>query len=95
MSIRTLDSDDAVGNSDGWNYDDRPPSFAVIEALADAEGVDPLDLDVPLYNFVDLEALDTIFLEGNTPNTTVEFSLDGYLVTIRGTGNVEIDANTL
>lgn len=95
MSIRTINSDEAVGTSEGWNYDDRPPSFAVIEAVAGAEDVDPLDLDVPLYDFVDLEAIDTIFLEGSTTNTTVEFAIDGYLVTIRGTGIVEVEPNAL
>jgi hypothetical protein len=40
----------------------RPePSALVVEALASAEGVDPVDLDVCLFEYVDPGALDALF----------------------------------
>lgn len=39
---------------------DATPSIAILEALAEADGVDPLDLE-SLYTVVDGEALDRLF----------------------------------
>ncbi|KTG09435.1 hypothetical protein AUR64_16795 [Haloprofundus marisrubri] len=42
-------------------HDDQPTSEAVVLAIAEAEGCDALDLDEPLYNWVDPDALDSVF----------------------------------
>lgn len=39
----------------------RRPSVRVVEAVADAAGVDALELDANLYEYVDPEALDKLF----------------------------------
>ncbi|AGB39397.1 HalOD1 output domain-containing protein [Natronococcus occultus] len=39
----------------------RAPSVRVVEAVADAEGVDPTDLETPLYEAIDGAALDRLF----------------------------------
>lgn len=36
-------------------------SVAVVEAIAERESIDPLDLDRPLYEVVDTEALEELF----------------------------------
>lgn len=36
-------------------------SVAVVEAIAEREAVDPLELDVPLYDAIDTDALEGLF----------------------------------
>lgn len=62
-------------------------STRVIEAIADARGVDPTDLDVPLYWEIDLEALDQLC---ETGDVTVTFTYDGTTVTVDDDGRVEV-----
>ncbi|OVE83089.1 HalOD1 output domain-containing protein [Natronolimnobius baerhuensis] len=48
----------------GTTQRDRPPerpSIHVIERIAEADGVDPVDLDPPLHDVVDTDALDRLF----------------------------------
>ncbi|WP_254861978.1 HalOD1 output domain-containing protein [Halovivax gelatinilyticus] len=35
----------------------------VVESVAEAEGIDPLELSPPLYDVVDTEALETLFAD--------------------------------
>jgi len=63
----------------------RPPSELVIEAVADHADVDPLDLDVPLGEVVDPDALDAIFasrFNAGRNEGRVEFTYLGYRVTV-------------
>lgn len=67
-------------------------SATVVSAVADAKGVDPLDLD-PLYDWVDADALDAIFSpsEGAAPaSAELRFSMDDCEVVVRGTGEVVV-----
>lgn len=76
----------------------RPVSFDVIAAIADAEGVDPTEIEPPeyeaLYDVVNPEALDALFAprEDGTPRTTgrIEFPYCGYYVVVDGDGEVEL-----
>lgn len=36
-------------------------ALAVVDAIAEREGVDPTDLDVPLYDAIDPDALENLF----------------------------------
>lgn len=59
-------------------------TVAVLEAVADAEDADALDLP-PLYEAVDTDALEAIFqpmADGSTRAGRVEFTYHGYLVTV-------------
>lgn len=73
---------------------DRSESLSqvVVEAVASAEGVDPLDLEVPLYEAVDPDALDALFQSGTTVEGRVEFEYYGYEVAVTGDGCVTLDA---
>lgn len=71
----------------------RAPSTAVVEAVADREGVDPTELEVPLYEVVEPEALDD--LASGTAQTdenpvTVEFTYYGYDVEVSSEGGVRL-----
>lgn len=65
-----------------------PISTRVVEAIADARGVDPTALDVPLYWEIDLEALDTLCETDH--DVAVSFTYDGTPVTVHGDGRVEV-----
>lgn len=67
----------------------------IVEEIADREGVDPVELDVPLYEAVDADALD-VLVGGRghrTPQTSllVEFSYLGYDVAVDGDGAISIE----
>lgn len=67
---------------------DVPPSEAVVEAVAEAESVDPMSLHTTLYEVIDPDALDALFLstsaDGAAPR--IEFTYHGYVVTVTGDG---------
>lgn len=70
----------------------EPLSQAVVESVARAEGVDPLDLEVPLYDAVDPDALDALFQQdGTSGDGRIQFSYYGYRVTVTGAGHVTLD----
>ena len=66
-------------------------SDAVVDALADAEGVDPLELD-PLYEAIDPDALDALFDPTDDDRRTgrVEFRTSGYRVEVTSTGRIHL-----
>jgi hypothetical protein len=67
-------------------------SAAVVRSLADAEGVDPVDLDECLYDHVDPDALDKLFQgrEGSllSRRARVSFTISDYRVEIEGTQKI-------
>jgi hypothetical protein len=67
---------------------DEPPSVAVTEALATASGVDTVDLDVALAEYVDPCALDRIFRDRRPDGPregAVSFTVAGAAVTVEYT----------
>jgi hypothetical protein len=71
---------------------ERPPSVAVIEAVAAAECVAPTELD-PLYEQINLDALDQFFASSeDTPDISksVRFSAVGWKVFVRGDGAIRV-----
>lgn len=73
---------------------DRAPSERVIETIAAREGVDPIDLDEPLYTAIDTDALDAL-VEAADPDAGrspvhVEFRYHGYDVTVTADGDVHL-----
>jgi hypothetical protein len=57
----------------------------VPERIANREGADPSDLEPPLHDSVDLEALDT-FLQSTRPDSAVRFDYRQYEVEVSNTG---------
>ncbi|SEH10947.1 hypothetical protein SAMN04487967_0125 [Natronorubrum sediminis] len=76
----------------------RSISFDVIAAVAEREGVDPMDIEPPeyeaLYEAINPEALDAIFTPrtDGTPRAAgrVEFPFCGYYVTVTSDGDVDV-----
>lgn len=65
--------------------------LAVVEAVADAENVDPVDLERPLHDAIDPSALDAPFANWNGRDGRVDFVYHGYLVTVDGDGSVSLE----
>lgn len=68
---------------------DTPVSTKLVERLADAEGVAADELD-PIYDYVDLEALDALIERGD-PSLSVRWTMNGYLIAADGTGEVQVE----
>lgn len=86
----------SVDRSDGATV--QSVSFEVIAAVAEREGVDPMDLEPPeydaLYDVVNPEALDALFAPrtdgSRRPRGRVEFPFCGYHVIVTSDGDVEV-----
>ena len=71
------------------------PSTKVVRAVAAYEGVDPTKFDEPLYDVIDLEALDSLFTERPTGDSRVDghvvFTYGDYQVTVSSDGQIDVD----
>jgi hypothetical protein len=69
---------------------DTPISEMVVSTVAQAKGVDPLELE-PLYNVVDPDALDSLFAS-NDGQSSMElcFEMAGCEVVVDGAGEVAV-----
>lgn len=89
MDQTTVDADSTYAMTDT-----KQPSERVVEAVADAEDADPLDLP-PLFGAIDPDALDSLFSSrlgsGASPIGEVSFSYGGYEVTVSADGRVTLD----
>jgi hypothetical protein len=67
-------------------------SLAVVEALAEARGVSPLELDPPLFDAVDPEALDELFAASDAVSKgRVVFTVDDHEVTVTADDDVYVE----
>ncbi|ESP88448.1 HalOD1 output domain-containing protein [Candidatus Halobonum tyrrellensis] len=74
-------------------YDGGRPSVAVVRAIAAVKDVPATDVGFSLHEYVDADALDGLF-RGAAPRTadlTVEFPVDGFLVSVRADGRVLVE----
>lgn len=85
---------DVATSSSGEAVSSKKPSQAVVERVADLEGVSPTELTPPLYSAIDPEALDSLFSlsTNDTPQAIncICFSYNGYNVQIQNDGNISI-----
>ena len=92
MSIQPLHLDETYHTQQAWD-DDRPPSIAVVETMAKVRGAEPTELDITLYELVDPDALDSLFLGRDVGNLEVRLQVDRHLVTIGGDGSIQVEAD--
>lgn len=64
-------------------------STAVVVALADARGVDPLELDDPLHDWLDPDALDAVVESMESGHVTFEVGTHRVLVDAEGSITVD------
>ena len=63
----------------------------IIEAIAEADGVEPCDLTVPLEESIDLDALEAL-ARHRTGVWWLSFTIPNYIVTVTSDGTVALDA---
>lgn len=71
---------------------DRTPAEAIVDAVATAAGVDPLDLP-PLYEMVDPDAVDRLFghpAEAAETEALLSFRFDTWNVFVRADGRIRV-----
>ena len=73
------------------------PSTAVIEAIAEYEGLDPVELEPPLFEVIDPDALDA--LVGNEESgqaqsdIAVQFTYNQCRVKVSSDGSIEVSSS--
>ena len=88
MDTMTGSTSDAVQTNAGG----ESMSETVVTAVADAKGVDPLDLD-PLYDAIDPDALDSLFSTSpgaSASPTELRFEMGNCEVVVREGGTVTV-----
>lgn len=69
-------------------------STEIATTVADAAGVDPLDLD-PLYDVVDPEVVETLLETPSvSPESSIRFTYAGFEVTVEGEGDISVEEST-
>lgn len=63
---------------------------AIIRAIADANNVKPIELDVVLQNYMDVDTLESLAATENS-SWTLTFEILEHTVTVTGDGIVEVD----
>lgn len=73
---------------------DERPSYAIVQALAEVNDVNVRALD-PLYEYVDLEALDQLIEHTECTDHTcrVELTIDDWLITISDDSSMVVRAD--
>lgn len=64
-------------------------STEVVVAIAEKEGIDPMELDDRLHDWVDPDALDAVV--ASMDHGHVEFELADYRIRVRSNGRILID----
>ena len=67
-----------------------PLSTAILEAIEDHKDEDLQESDFVLYDDIDPDAIDSLFREASSAETSVQFNTDDVTVTLWGDGRVEI-----
>lgn len=62
----------------------------IIEAIADAKGVEPEKLDISLYEYVEPDAIE-LLISHETTSWTLSFELPDHTVTVTGDGMILVD----
>lgn len=73
---------------------ENTPVYAVVSAVAEVEGTDPVELP-PLYEAINPEALNDLFMSRPVSAVeTVSFQYGGYDVVVRGSGEVQVQSTS-
>lgn len=75
----------------GQTTEDRPLSERVVDAIAGHHDVETDELDIVLYDAIDLDALDRLF---NDTVGSLHFVIDDYDVLVTSDGDVDVQGRT-
>ncbi len=77
--------------SDECDWETLSPTTAIVELIADHQGVEPRDME-SLYGYVDPDALERLLLKGAGTDTdvVVRFSFVGYDVRLGSDGSLAL-----
>jgi hypothetical protein len=81
--------------SEGSIESDATVTARIVSAVAEREGVDPVDLDAPLYEAVDPDALASLVNSGPETQLTIGFDYAGYRVTVAADEELVVDVMPL
>ena len=70
----------------------EPMSRSIYTALAAVEGIAPADLDVRLYDYVDVEAIDGLYRASADREWEFTFTVERYAVRVRGDGSIAVSS---
>ena len=62
----------------------------IVKSLADRKNVEPDDLDIVLYDYIDLDALEKLSKHKNSA-WRLEFELPNHRITVNGNGEIRVD----
>ncbi|MBZ6493431.1 HalOD1 output domain-containing protein [Natrinema longum] len=72
-----------------------PTSLRVVQGVAAHEGVDPMNLEPPLHEVIDTDALDALYRKADASSVRIEFTYRENHVRIDESGHVDVtDATT-
>lgn len=66
-------------------------STAIVDAVAEVKGVSPLDIRQPLYEVIDLDALESLFRDDASVRNHVYFTFNDCEVTVTAGGKVTVE----
>ncbi|WP_167837511.1 HalOD1 output domain-containing protein [Halosimplex halophilum] len=69
----------------------RRPVPHVVDAVAEAEGVEPATLDPPLAEIVDPDALETLIEDSTASDLEVRSAYRGHDIVVDDSGRVQVD----
>ncbi|WP_276274235.1 HalOD1 output domain-containing protein [Haloarcula litorea] len=67
------------------------PIPQIVDAVAEAEGVEPVTLDPPLAEVVDPDALETLVEDSTASDLEVRFAYRGHDIVVDNSGRVQVD----
>ena len=86
----------ATARLDVTGHDHEPISTTVAMAVAEFKGIEPTEMETPLYDVIDVEALDALFSRSSddTPSIGgyISFVVDGCEVFVDGGGDVTVES---
>lgn len=64
-------------------------SVAIVQEIAAVEGTDPAKLP-PLYDSIDIDALDALVTYSDAQDLTIEFDYDAYTIRVEGASEITV-----
>jgi hypothetical protein len=67
------------------------PTTQIVDAVAEAEGVESVTLEPPLAEVVDPDAVETLIEDSTAPDLDIHFAYRGHDVVVDENGHVQVE----